>query len=172
MSSPGRQGAVLKRPLRTALEFPLGILSILLLAGLALLTCVDVVARYWFNSPVNGAYELTEMMLCALVFSALPMTTARGEHVEVDLFASMAGRHLRRFLYALGNAISALVLFALSWRLGVHGARLVEEGAVTNSLELPLGPLGYAAALSCCLSGLVALFRIFSEAPPSGEERP
>ena len=49
------------------------------------LTCVDVVARYAFNSPVNGAYELTELLLASLIFLALPLTTAAGEHIEVEL---------------------------------------------------------------------------------------
>jgi len=154
-----------------ALEFSLGTLSILLLAGLALLTCADVIARYYFNAPVNGAYELTQMMLFALIFAALPMTTARNEHVDVSLLTSAAGQYGDRLFQAVGNLLSAVVLFALGWRLWAHGARLVDEGAVTNSLELPLGPLGFGAALSCGLSGVVALIRFGQGIAPSREPR-
>jgi len=143
------------------LEYPLGLVCIGLLAGLTLLTCLDVAGRYWFNAPVNGAYELTQMMLGALIFAALPMTTARGDHIEVDLLASAVGRAGRRLLHAFGHLVSALVLFVLSWRVWVHADRLSEDGAVTNSLALPLAPVGYFAALACALSGVIALLRIF-----------
>jgi TRAP-type mannitol/chloroaromatic compound transport system permease small subunit len=39
------------------------------LMALMVLTCVDVGGRYFFNRPVWGAFELTEMMLAALIFA-------------------------------------------------------------------------------------------------------
>ena len=62
---------------RSVLEFA----TALVLMAMVALTVVDVVARYLFNSPVNGAFELTEMMLATVVFLALPLTTAAGEHI-------------------------------------------------------------------------------------------
>jgi len=142
------------------LEYPLGIASAILLLGLTALTCVDVIARYWFNAPVNGAFELTQLMLAGLIFSALPMTTARGEHVDVDLFTMAAGKKAEIYFHIIGGVISATVLFALSWRLWVHADRLALHGAVTNSLTLPFAPVGYFAAISCGLSGVVVLIRL------------
>lgn len=142
------------------LDYPLGIISALLLLGLTALTCVDVVARYWFNAPVNGAFELTQMMLAGLIFAALPMTTARGEHVEVDLFSIAAGRNAEIYFHLIGGVISAVVLFALGYSLWRHADRLLENGAVTNSLALPFAPAGYFAAVSCGLSGAIVLIRL------------
>ena len=145
---------------RLGLEMPLGLASALLLVAMTLLTCVDVIARYWFNAPVNGAFELTQMMLAGLIFAALPMTTALGEHVDVDIFSTLLGARAQNFFRIIGQGISALVLFVLAWRLWAHGARLATDGAVSNSLELPLAPIGYFAAVSCALSGVVALIRL------------
>ena len=145
-----------------ALDYVLGTASILLLIGLTLLTCVDVVGRYGFNAPVNGAFELTQMMLAALIFAALPMTTAAGQHVEVEVLTSAMGSRGNRYLAALGQLVTAVVLFALCWRLWVYADRLAHDGAVTNSLALSLAPIGYLAALSCALSGLIALLLSFN----------
>lgn len=133
----------------------------MLLFSLIALTCTDVVARYWFNAPVNGAFELTELLLAALIFAALPVTTGAGAHVEVDLLAGFSGPRARRAMQVLAALVSGLVLALLAWRLALHGQRLFEDGAVTNSLALPLGPVAWLAALSCAISGVIALLRGF-----------
>ena len=137
----------------------LGLICGLLLFGLIALTCTDVVTRYWFNAPVDGAFELTELLLAALIFAALPLTTGAGAHVEVDLVTGFSGPLARRALQVLAAVISALVLALLAWRLTLHGLRLFEDGAVTNSLTLPLAPVAWLAALSCAASGVIALLR-------------
>ncbi|HSH57106.1 MAG TPA: TRAP transporter small permease, partial [Halomonas sp.] len=55
------------------------------LFGMMLLTTVDVIGRYFFNAPILGAVELTQLMLAALVFLSLPVVCWRQEHVSVDL---------------------------------------------------------------------------------------
>ena len=140
----------------------LGLLCGFLLFGLIALTCTDVVTRYWFNAPVNGAFELTELLLAALIFAALPLTTAAGQHVEVDLLAGLASKPARRVMNGLAALVSGIVLAVIAWRLTLHGLRLFEDGAVTNSLTLPLAPVAWLAALSCAASAVIALLRGFS----------
>lgn len=141
----------------------LGYVAIVLLIALTLLTSVDVVARYWFNSPINGAFELTQLMLAALIFVAFPLTTAIREHIEVDLLANMLPSAIDRLFSLFAGLTTAVVLAVVGWRLFHHALRLAEDGAVTNSLALPLQPIGYIGALSCLLSaGLAAAIAINS----------
>lgn len=135
----------------------LGGAAIALLVCLSLLTCIDVVARYWFNSPVNGAFELTQLLLAGLIFLALPLTTARSEHVEVDLIAGLARGWLRAAIDHLTMLASAATLLIVSWRLWHHAGKLAEDGAVTNSLAIAFAPFGYLAAVSCFISGIIPL---------------
>lgn len=135
----------------------LGGAAVALLVCLSLLTCIDVVARYWFNKPVNGAFELTQLLLAGLIFLALPITTAKNEHVEVDLLADMAKGALRRFIDHLALLATSVTLLLVSWRLWHHAQKLAEDGAVTNSLTIAYAPIGYIAALSCLISGIIAL---------------
>lgn len=155
----GEKPAVSTPSLQGRLSSALGLLCGLLLFALIALTCTDVVSRYWFNAPVNGAFELTELLLAALIFAALPLTTGAGAHVEVDLLAGFSGPKLRTAMRWLAALLSALVLAVLAWRLAVQGLRLATDGAVTNSLALPLAPVAWLAALSCAASAVIAILR-------------
>ena len=146
------------------LENIMGALSILLLIGLTLLTCVDIVAR-WFDAPISGAFELTQLMLAGLIYSALPLTTKAREHVEVELLAVALGKVTDGLFHIVSHVISIAVLFVLAWRLWAHADRLARDGAVTNSLELPFAPIGYFASVSCVLSGVVVVVALFTQRP-------
>ena len=148
-----------RRPFAHALETLLSVASGALLLALTLVTCIDVVARYWFNAPLAGAYELTEIFLASLVFLALPVTTSRGEHVEVDLMDMVAGGRITRAVRPVTGLLVALVLAVFSWRLFLHGERLAEDGAVSDSLSLPLAPVAFLAAAACALACLAAVLR-------------
>ncbi len=145
----------------TPLSKALGYIAILLLIALTLLTSVDVIARYWFNSPINGAFELTQLLLAALIFVAFPLTTAMREHIEVDLLANLLPDSVNRLSSLFAGLVTSVVLAVVGWRLFHHALRLAEDGAVTNSLALPLQPIGYIGALSCVVSaGLAAAIAI------------
>ncbi|GHB42696.1 hypothetical protein GCM10007094_34990 [Pseudovibrio japonicus] len=145
-------GASRVRSLVRLMELGLGICCALLLAGLTGLTVVDVVGRYWFNAPVRGAFEVTQLMLGALVFAALPLTTSRREHVEVDMIYGLVPPVMQSLMTAISGFISTLVLLVLSWRLAAHAERMMEDGSVTNALDIPLYPLGWIAAVSALMS--------------------
>jgi TRAP-type C4-dicarboxylate transport system permease small subunit len=130
-----------------------------LLLALTFITCIDVVARYWFNAPLSGAYELTELFLAALVFLALPITTARGEHVEVDLIDAVAGGAISRMARPVTGLLTAGVLAVFAWRLWEHALRLAGDGAISDSLALPIAPVAFLAAIGCGLASLLAAAR-------------
>lgn len=143
------------------LERSLGVVAAILLVILVSITCIDVVGRYFLNAPLNGAFEMTEVLLVALVFAALPLATERREHVEVDLLAFALGEKANRALIAFGGLFTAAVFLTFAWRLWIHSAKAASDGAVTNALSIPLAPFGYAAAIACVVSALLAILRGF-----------
>ena len=56
-----------------------------------LLTFVDVVARYVFNRPLRGAFEVTELMLLVLIFAGLPLVSFADEHAVMDFIDRLLG---------------------------------------------------------------------------------
>lgn len=128
-----------------------------ILLFLVALTCVDVVGRYGFNAPAPGGFELTQLGVAALVFCALPLTTERRGHVEVDLFAQAVGPSGRRVMRVLGGVLSAVCLAMIAWRIGALGMRQAQDGAVTDALRIPLAPLAFAMSALAALSAVIAL---------------
>jgi TRAP-type C4-dicarboxylate transport system permease small subunit len=138
----------------------LKLIAAVLLFAMMLVTFVDVIGRYFFNHSLDGAYEITEVLLGLIVFAGLPIVTWRGEHVTVDLLTSRLSALPRRGLARFAAAATALVLGVLAWRLGAMARDLTSYGDATVFLGIPLGPVaGVMAALSAA-GAVVALVRV------------
>ncbi len=157
---------------RRLLDRSLGAGAALILFALVGVTCVDVVGRYLFDAPLAGAFELTEVLVAALVFAALPLTTERREHIEVDLLAGLFTVPVGRLVSAFAGLFSAALLATFAWRLATHAMRTLEDGAVTNALGIPLAPFGFLAAFACLVSAFIAFLRGVQPAPEDEDDRP
>lgn len=135
-----------------------------LLFALMLLTCIDVLGRYFFNRPVYGGLELTEVILAGVIFTALPIITYRGEQVMIDLF-SLPGRRLRMVQHVVTNLIGAGAVAVVSWQLWLRGARLGRAGETTIQIEIPMSLVAYAIS---CLLALTALAFLIRSVIPDG----
>jgi TRAP-type transport system small permease protein len=140
-------------------RFALEIAAAVLVAGLVLVTCVDVVGRYLFNNPLSGAFEMTQVLLGALVFVALPLTTSKGGHVEVDLFLPLLPRTVANGLARFGGGVMAAVLLYFAFRLVLLTEDQFAAGSRTSALGIPMWGLGVIGVASCLLSALIAVMR-------------
>lgn len=140
-------------------RFALNAAAAVLMAGLVLVTCIDVVGRYLFDSPLGGAFELTQVLLGALVFVALPLTTAAGAHVEVDLLVPLLPQAMMRVLGWLGGIVTAAVLLYFAFRLIILTQDHLAVGTRTAALGLPMWVLGVIGVASCCISAVIAMAR-------------
>jgi len=127
------------------------------LAALMLLTCVDVAGRYLFNSPVYGAFELTEMMLAALIFAALPLVSLRNDHVTVDLFDPVTPDWLLRVQHVAACLIGFACTAYLAWRLWIRAGNLLAAGETTAQLKLTIAWLAYGMAALMAISAVAML---------------
>ena len=121
------------------LAFFLELVSSAVLFMLMALTCVDVVGRYLFNSPLHGGTELTEIGLAVMVFAAMPVVTWRGGHIVVDLLDRFLGPVLVKILSLLAAAAISGSLYFLAWRIFELGERSIKRGVVTEFLGMPSG---------------------------------
>jgi TRAP-type transport system small permease protein len=134
----------------------MGLAALLLLALMAV-TGVDVVGRYLLNAPLSGAFELTELLLGALVFVALPLVSRAGAHVEVDLLTELLPRSVNRVLGVFAALVSAAVLGFFAWRLIVLGMGQMADGSRSVSLDVPFAPFAFLGAAACILSAIYGL---------------
>ena len=139
----------------------LGIASSLILFLMMLLTFVDVVARYLFNFPLRGGFEVTELMLLVLIFAGLPLVSHADEHVTMDFIDRILPDGGRRFLVRLVHAICAAVMFFLTWQVWIKAGRIAGYGDTTDVLKITVGPFVYFMAAMILLTGLVHLYKMF-----------
>jgi len=126
------------------------------------LTFVDVVARYVFNRPLRGAFEITELTLLVLIFAGLPLVTHAGEHVTMDLIDRFLGPRGRRFMGRLVEVICAALMFLLAWLMWIKAGRVAGYGDTTDVLRIAVGPFVYFMTAMILLSGLLHLYKAFS----------
>jgi len=140
----------------------LGIAASLILFLMMLLTFVDVVARYLFNFPLRGGFEVTELMLLVLIFAGLPLVSHADEHVTMDFIDRMLPEAGRRFLVRLVHAVCAAVMFFLTWQVWIKAGRIAGYGDTTDVLKIAVGPFVYFMAAMILLTGLVHLYKMFA----------
>src|SRR3546814_12283197 len=99
-------------------------------------TFVDVVGRYVFNSPLPGALELTEIMMASLIFTILPVVSARSDHITVDLLVLPRSSMLRRIQNLAINVTSAIMIAVLAWQLWLHAADMYSYNAISPLLSI------------------------------------
>ena len=127
-----------KGPLKWV-AFLLELAAAVLLFLLMLLTCVDVVGRYFFNNPLVGATELTEIALSLIIFATIPVITWRHGHIVVDILDRFLSPTTHRILAWFSTALIAISLYFVGVRVFEPGARDLRRGIKTDFLHLPTG---------------------------------
>ena len=142
----------------------LGVLAAIVLFAMMTLTCVDVVGRYFFDRPIFGGFELTEMALAAMIFLGLPLVTLRNEHITVDVLDSITPDWLFRLQHIVACLIGMLSTGYLAWRLWLRANTLYMGGETTAQLKIKLGYLAYSMSILMALTA-VALFVVMFRQP-------
>ena len=125
-----------------------------------LLTFVDVVARYIFNRPVRGAFEITELMLLVLIFAGLPLVSFTDEHALMDFIDRMLPSRAQRALEGLVQGVCAAIMFLLAWQVWIKADRIWAYRDATDVLRIVYGPFVYFMAVSIGLAGLIHLYKV------------
>lgn len=130
----------------------LAIIAGLLTAALMFLTACDVFLRYSLNLPLPGTYELTEMMMCAIVFFALAYTAARGGDISLDLFVKRFSERGQTIAGIFNSLLSLGLVSLITWQVFVLANSLRLSGEKTALLSIPKYiPVGSIAVGSLAL---------------------
>src|SRR5439155_1543307 len=138
----------------------LGVAASAILLAMMLLTFVDVVARYVFNRPVRGAFEVTELMLVVLIFAGLPLVSWADEHALMDFVDRLLGARAQRGLERAVQLVCAAVMFLLTWLMWLKADRIWAYRDATDVLRIVYGPFVYFMAVTLGLSGLIHLYKV------------
>ena len=146
---------------RAWLEGALGATSATVLFLMMMITAVDVVGRYVFNKPLNGGFEITEMLLAALIYCGLPLVSRRREHIVIDTFDPLMSARVKRALDVLAEIVCSLTLGGIGYLIFRRAVRVAEYGDTTNVLKLPLAPVAYLMGTMIIIAALIHVSLIF-----------
>ncbi|MCW5771345.1 MAG: TRAP transporter small permease [Rhodospirillaceae bacterium] len=121
------------------------------------LTFADVWGRYLFNRPVFGGYEVTEFLMGVLIFSGLPILCAKEGHVTIDILDGLIPKGAVRWQRFVINAICAVCLAYMAWRLYRLAGDLYRDNEVTMTLKVPHYPFCYGFAALSAIAFLATL---------------
>jgi TRAP-type C4-dicarboxylate transport system permease small subunit len=141
-------------------EALLGVAASAILFAMMLLTTVDVVARYVFNRPLRGAFEVTELLLVVLIFAGLPLVSFAGEHAVMDFVDRVLGRRAQVALERVVQAVSAALMFLLTWLVWGKADRVWAYRDATDVLRVVYGPFVYFMAVMLAVAGVIHLYKI------------
>jgi len=143
------------------LETLLGVISAIVLFAMMMITAIDVAGRYLFSKPLAGGFELTEMMLAALIYCGLPLVSKRREHIVIDTFDPLMSKRVKRGLDVVADIVCAATLAGLGWLLFRRAVRVAEYGDTTSVLTLPLAPVAYLMGTMIVITAAIHLWLIF-----------
>jgi TRAP-type C4-dicarboxylate transport system permease small subunit len=147
------------------LDRVLGAAAALLLFGLMALTTADVIGRYIFNWPLRGAFEITELLLLALIFAGLPLASRADEHVTLDFIDMILSDSGRLLLRRLVDLVCGILVLGLAWRVWVKAGKIAGYGDTTDVLRLPVAPFVYFMALMVAITAIVHLLKAIFPVP-------
>ena len=132
------------------------VMALFLLAMVAL-TFADVIGRRLIGKPIYGSNDITEHLMALVVFSGLPLETAAGAHLTIDLFDKFVSKSWMAWWRVLISVLVTVVLSVAAWLFVKHGLNASQISEVSQALRVPRAPLYFFMALSCALSALAAL---------------
>ena len=152
---------------RAWLEGALGVTSGTVLFLMMMITAVDVFGRYVLNKPLTGGFEITEMLLAALIYCGLPLVSQRREHIVIDTFDPLMSARVKRALDVVAEIVCSLTLGGIGYLIFRRAARVAEYGDTTSVLKWPLAPVAYLMGTMILIACLIHLSLIFV---PHGED--
>lgn len=134
-------------------------LSNLSLIFIMMLISFDVIGRSFFNKPVKGTFELTELSSALLVFFALSITHRKNEHITIDFLFERFPETLRNWLISIIEFCIAILLLFMASHVFLNGLRLMSRNTTTTDLSLPLYPFLFIAVVTIVIFAITAIFK-------------
>ena len=140
----------------------LGGFMALALGAMMTLTFIDVVGRYFFDTPVAGGFEIVAFLLALVIFAGLALVTRDGQHISVGLFDGWFRGRMQQARELVIMAGSVVMVGFIAERMWSEAEYLRRNDMYAEYLDIPLAPVQYVVAglaLIGCAYLTVALWR-------------
>jgi TRAP-type C4-dicarboxylate transport system permease small subunit len=125
----------------TVVEMVFTAVAVLCTAVMMLLTSADAFSRYALNSPLLGAYEITEKyLMVAAIFLGLAYAYRGGAFIRVTFLVDRLSGRARLvadyFAYLVTFGFALVIIYATAQQ----SLRSLGDATTLNTLPIPTGP--------------------------------
>ena len=114
-------------------------------------TFIGVVMRYGLRSPLMGGFEMIEIGMGLIVFTALPLMVRRRGNISVTVLVDKLPENVLRVTGFISDIAGMALMGFIAWRGWLQGERLLTYGEVTMELRVPKG------LIAQCMSTLLVI---------------
>jgi len=146
---------VIRKITNTLCYFGMGSLVTLMFLG-----TFDVLGRYFFNRPIKGAYEVSEILLASVVFFGLAYALAVGGHVRVDTFVSLLRPRRAAIIGVIISLLSIIIFVLIGWQGAELAIKSWKDHRLIDVIFIPIAPfqlLVPLGALAVCLELIIQM---------------
>ena len=122
------------RVLRSAVKYFEELVAGTFMVVMSLTTFANVLARYFFNNPIQWAEELSRYAFIWVVFMGAVVCTKRKRHIAIDVLLPVLPSRASPWIRLLADACTlgiALVIAYYGWRLTTAATQ------ITATLQVP-----------------------------------
>ena len=116
-----------------------------------------------------GANDITEHLMALIIFSGLPLLTARRGHLSIDLFDHWLLHARWRLWHKLVDVLIAAVLGLIAWEYFVAIAEAQQINEVSSALGIPRA---WMYAYIACTTATAACLALLVQAPQADNLTP
>jgi TRAP-type C4-dicarboxylate transport system permease small subunit len=138
----------------------LGYVASSFLILLMMITVIDVILRYFFNSPITGTTEISQLMMIIIVFPALGWAAIDRAHIRVDLLIRLFPTRPRAVVDSITLLIALGIYIIIAWRSFLESAVVNRQ---TSLIHLPFAPFYWLMSVSLAIFCLAILALIIEE---------
>lgn len=138
--------------------------SAITIALMMLSTTIDASARYVFNQPLPGVFELNEVMLVICVYMGITWTQMERGHIRVEIIVSRVSPTTRHALNILSWGVALFFVGILCYQtyLGFLDSYRIREFR-WGSIQMPIWWAKGLVPLGCFMLMVQLVLDIWSE---------
>ncbi|WP_069300502.1 TRAP transporter small permease [Neptunicoccus sediminis] len=120
-------------------------------------TFAGVVMRYGLRSPLAGGFEMIEIGMGLIVFTAVPLMIRRRSNIAVTILVDRFPPALLRATGFISDLTGAVLMGFIAWRVWLQGERLLTYGEVTMELRVPKGLIAQSMSVLLVVAAIAFL---------------
>jgi TRAP-type C4-dicarboxylate transport system permease small subunit len=139
------------------------IIHVLVLIGMSVLAVMmflmaaDVILRYFFNSPLPGAYELFEYMMAIVVPFGIVYCAHQGSHVAIDLVVDRFPKKVQAVIGSITSFFSLGLFILITWQNLCYIKEQFDSKLTSAVLLIPVYPFIAVVAIGLGVFCIVLL---------------